>query len=43
MISRHINKILKKGELYKKEVCAKFVHTTEHGAIKNKYQTHEIY
>ena len=42
VISRHINKILKNKELNKKEVCAKFAHTTEHGAIKNKNQTHKL-
>jgi len=42
VISRHINKIIKNEELNKKEVCAKFAHTTEHGAIRNKNQIREL-
>ena len=33
VITRHINNIFKSQELSKKEVCAKFAHTTEHGAL----------
>lgn len=42
VINRHINNIFRDGELDKKEVCAKFAHTTTHGAIENKTQTREI-
>lgn len=38
--SRHIKNILKSGELDEKVVCAKFAHTTQHGAIESKTQTH---
>ena len=42
VITRHVNNIFKNGELNKKEVCAKFAHTTEHGAIQGKTQTRDI-
>ena len=42
VITRHINNIFKEQELDKKEVCAKFAHTTLHGALPNKTQTHEL-
>ena len=42
VITRHINNIFKSAELNKEEVCAKFAHTTEHGAIQGKTQTHEL-
>lgn len=42
VITRHINNIFKNHELSKDEVCAKFAHTTEHGAIKGKTQTREL-
>lgn len=42
VITRHINNIFKEGELNKDMVCAKFAHTTPHGAIKGKKQTQEI-
>ena len=42
VITRHINNIFKSQELNKEEVCAKFAHTTEHGAVKGKTQTREI-
>ena len=42
VITRHINNIFKSQELSKKEVCAKFAHTTEHGALKDRTQTHEL-
>ena len=35
-ITRHINNILKDGELDEKVVCANFAYTTKHGAIENK-------
>ncbi|MBQ3435654.1 MAG: virulence protein RhuM/Fic/DOC family protein [Bacilli bacterium] len=42
VIIRHINSIFKENELTKKEVCAKFAHTTEHGAVVHKTQTRDI-
>ena len=42
VIKRHINNIFKENELNEKEVCAKFAHTTSHGAIVNKTQTRKI-
>ena len=42
VITRHVNNIFKEHELDKKEVCAKFAHTTLHGSLTNKTQTHEI-
>ena len=36
VIVRHINNIFKDNELDKNEVCAKFAHTTKHGAISDK-------
>jgi prophage maintenance system killer protein len=41
VISRHIGNIFKEGELDKEVVCAKFAHTTPHGAIKGKEQVKE--
>lgn len=42
VIGRHINNIFREGELEKELVCAKFAHTTKHGAIKGKEQEKEI-
>lgn len=42
VISRHVNNIFKDKELVKSEVCAKFAHTTQHGALSDKTQTREI-
>ena len=42
VITRHINNIFKEEELNKSEVCAKFAHTTKHGAIEGKIQTREL-
>ena len=42
VITRHINNIFKNGELNKKEVCAKFAHTTQHGSFVDKTQTREL-
>ena len=42
VITRHINNIFKSQELNKEEVCAKFAHTTKHGAIAGKNQTQEL-
>ena len=39
VITRHINNIFKSEELNKEEVCAKFAHTSEHGAIQSRTQT----
>ena len=36
VITRHINNVFKEGELEREEVCAKFAHTTRHGAIEGK-------
>jgi prophage maintenance system killer protein len=38
VISKHISNIFKENELDRDEVCAKFAHTTQHGAIKGKTQ-----
>lgn len=38
VISRHISNIFTEKELDKSVVCAKFAHTTQHGAIKGKEQ-----
>ena len=42
VVSRHIQNIFKDEELDKEMVCAKFTHTTQHGAIKEKTQTREV-
>ncbi len=42
VITRHINNVFKENELDKNEVCAKFAHTTQHGALSNKTQTREL-
>ena len=42
VIAKHISNIFKEEELLKEEVCAKFAHTTKHGAMDGKEQTHEI-
>ncbi len=42
VIARHINNIFKSEELDKNEVCAKFAHTTLHGAVDGKTQTREL-
>lgn len=41
VISRHISNIFEEKELDKNVVCAKFAHTTQHGAIKGKEQISE--
>ena len=38
VVSKHIKNIFKDKELNKKVVCAKFAHTTQHGAIEGKQQ-----
>jgi len=42
VISKHIKNIFQEGELDENRVCAKFAHTTKHGAIENKTQTSKI-
>lgn len=42
VVTRHINNIFKEKELNKKEVCAKFAHTTIHGSLANKMQTRAL-
>ena len=42
VITRHINNVFNEGELDREEVCAKFAHTTRHGAIEGKQQVQEI-
>ena len=42
VIGRHISNIFKEGELERNEVCAKFAHTTRHGAIEGKSQRQEL-
>ena len=42
VISKHIRNIFKDGELEENVVCAKFAHTTKHGAIEHKTQTSNI-
>lgn len=42
VIKRHINNIFKEEELKENEVCAKFAHTTAHGALASKTQTRNI-
>jgi prophage maintenance system killer protein len=42
VISKHIRNIFKEGELEEDVVCAKFAHTTQHGAIEGKTQRKEI-
>ena len=41
VVNRHIRNIFKDDELDEKVVCAKFAHTTKHGALANKIQTRE--
>ena len=42
VISKHIKNIFEEGELEENMVCAKFAHTTKHGAIEGKTQTSNI-
>ena len=42
VITKHINNIFKEGELVREVVCAKYAHTTPHGAIKGKSQVQEV-
>jgi hypothetical protein len=36
VINRHIRNVFEEGELDEKVVCAKFAHTTQHGAMEGK-------
>ena len=40
--TQYINSIFKEGELERRQVCAKFAHTTRHGAIEGKIQRQEV-
>lgn len=42
VITKHLRNIFKEGELDEKVVCAKFAHTTPHGAMKGKTQESEV-
>ena len=42
VITKHILNIFRDGELKENLVCAKYAHTTQHGAIKEKTQTKNI-
>lgn len=42
VISRHIKNIFEEGELQEEVVVAKNAITTQHGAMENKIQTHEV-
>lgn len=42
VVNRHIRNIFKDKELNESQVCAKFAHTTQHGAIKGKTQTKQM-
>ena len=41
-VTEHISNIFKEGELKETEVCRKFRHTTQHGAIEGKSQNKEV-
>lgn len=42
VITKHIANIFKEGELEREMVCAKFAHTTLHGAMKGKLQKKDV-
>ena len=42
VIGRHISNIFKEGELEEELVCAKYAHTTQHGAIPDKKQVKNV-
>ena len=42
VITKHLKNVFESHELDKEVVCAKFAHTTEHGAIEGKTQTKEV-
>ncbi len=41
-ITKHLRNIFKEGELEEQVVCAKFAHTTQHGAIEGKTQEKSV-
>ena len=43
VITKHVRNIFKEGELEERVVCAKFAHTTLHGAIIGKTQTRDVF
>jgi len=42
VITRHLKNIFAEGELDERVVCAKFAHTTQHGAMEGKTQEKEV-
>ena len=42
VIGRHIRNVFKEGELEEEGTCAKFAHTTRHGAMEGKMQVQEV-
>ena len=42
VVGRHIRNIFNSGELDEGKVCAKNAHTTQHGAMTDKTQVHEV-
>ena len=42
VIGRHIRNIFKERELNEEVVCAEFAHTTQHGAVKGKFQSKDV-
>ena len=42
VITRHLSNIFKEDELDKEVVCAKFAHTTPHGAMSGEFQTKDV-
>ena len=42
VIGRHISNVFSENELDETVVCAKFAHTTQHGAIKGKSQSKDV-
>lgn len=41
-VTEHIRNVFREGELMESEVCRKFRHTNQHGAIKGKTQEREV-
>jgi hypothetical protein len=42
VVTKHLGNIFKSGELQEQLVCAKFAHTTQHGAIEGKTQETKV-
>ena len=42
VITKHVRNVFRDGELDERVVCAKFAHTTLHGAISGKTQTRDV-